>query len=148
MAFSMLLSKRNVFKRKTKWKSENQNPLTPTRSNPNPICLIQIRSLIHASAVQWWIGGLRDQREREGITAFKRSIEKWKNEKYREKWSSKFSDFFTEYTLLLTVGTICQIHLKGKLGKFFYRLKVFVGPKLREVSKGNFHRKAPKLVKN
>ena len=34
--------------------------------------------------------------------------------------------------------------LKGKLGDFFYWLKVFIGPKLREVSKGNFHRKAPK----
>ena len=30
----------------------------------------------------------------------------------------------------------------------FYWLKVFIGPKLREVSKSNFHRKAPKLVKN
>ena len=38
--------------------------------------------------------------------------------------------------------------LKGKLGKFFYWLKVFIGPKLREVSIGNFHRKAPKWAKN
>ena len=38
--------------------------------------------------------------------------------------------------------------LKGKLGDFFYLFKVFIGPKLRHVSTGNFHRKAPKLVKN
>ena len=38
--------------------------------------------------------------------------------------------------------------LKGKLGDFFYLFKVFIGPKLRQVSIGNFHRKAPKLVKN
>ena len=38
--------------------------------------------------------------------------------------------------------------LKGKLGDFFYQPKVFIGPKLREVSKSNFYRKAPKLVKN
>ena len=38
--------------------------------------------------------------------------------------------------------------LKGKKSDFFYRLKVFIGPKLRQVSKGNFHRKAPKWVKN
>ena len=38
--------------------------------------------------------------------------------------------------------------LKGKLGKFFILLKVFIGPKLREVKTGNFHRKAQKLVKN
>ena len=38
--------------------------------------------------------------------------------------------------------------LKGKLGKFFYWLKVFIGPKLREVSIDNFHRKAPKWAKN
>ena len=38
---------------------------------------------------------------------------------------------------------------KGELKRFFfYRLKVFIGPKLRQVSKGNFHRKAPKWVKN
>ena len=42
-------------------------------------------------------------------------------------------------------NTFC---LKGKLGNFFYWLKVFIGPKLRQVSKGNFHRKAPKWVKN
>ena len=40
-------------------------------------------------------------------------------------------------------------HLKGELKRFFfYRLKIFIGPKLRQVSKGNFHRKAPKWVKN
>ena len=33
--------------------------------------------------------------------------------------------------------------LKGKLGDFFYWLKVFIGPKLRQVSIGNFHRNAP-----
>ena len=38
--------------------------------------------------------------------------------------------------------------LKGKLGDFFYLFKVFIGPKLRQVSVGNFHRKAPKWVKN
>ena len=42
-------------------------------------------------------------------------------------------------------NTFC---LKGKLGNSFYWLKVFIGPKLRQVSKGNFHRKAPKWVKN
>ena len=36
--------------------------------------------------------------------------------------------------------------LKGKL--VFYWPKVFFGPKLRQVSKGNFHRKALKWVKN
>ena len=41
---------------------------------------------------------------------------------------------------------ICS--LKGKLGDFFYLFKVFIGPKLRQVSIGNFHRKAPKWVKN
>ena len=43
---------------------------------------------------------------------------------------------------------ILSIFLKGKLGKFLYWPKVFIGPKLREVSKGNFCRKAPKLVKH
>ena len=43
---------------------------------------------------------------------------------------------------------ILETCLKGKLGDFFYRLKVFIGPKLDLVSKGNFHRKAPKWVKN
>ena len=38
--------------------------------------------------------------------------------------------------------------VKGKLGDFFYWLKVFIGPKLGQVSKGNFHREAPKWVKN
>ena len=37
-----------------------------------------------------------------------------------------------------------KVCLKG----IFYRLKVFIGPKLREVSIGNFHRKAPKCAKN
>ena len=41
-----------------------------------------------------------------------------------------------------------MISLKGKLSKKNYWPKVFIGPKLREVSKGNFHRKAPKLVRN
>ena len=41
-----------------------------------------------------------------------------------------------------------ELNLKGKLGDFFYLFKVFIGPKLRQVSIGNFHRKAPKLVKN
>ena len=36
---------------------------------------------------------------------------------------------------------------KGE-GDFFYWLKVFIGPKLRQVSKGNFHPKAPKWTKN
>ena len=40
------------------------------------------------------------------------------------------------------------MYIKGELKRFFYRLKVFIGPKLRQVSKGNFHRKAPKWVKN
>ena len=38
--------------------------------------------------------------------------------------------------------------LKGKLGDFFYWLKFFIGPKQKQVSKGNFHRKASKWVKN
>ena len=38
--------------------------------------------------------------------------------------------------------------MRGTKAIFFYRLKVFIGPKLRQVSKGNFHRKAPKWVKN
>ena len=38
--------------------------------------------------------------------------------------------------------------IKGEVEQFFYWLKVFIGPKLRQVSKGNFHRKAPKWVKN
>ena len=38
--------------------------------------------------------------------------------------------------------------LKGKLGDFFYRLKVFISPKLKEVSISNFHRKAPKWENN
>ena len=39
--------------------------------------------------------------------------------------------------------------LKGEVRRiFFYWLKVFISSKLREVSKGNFHRKAQKLVKN
>ena len=37
---------------------------------------------------------------------------------------------------------------KGDVRRFFYWLKVFIGPKLRQVTKGNFHRKAPKWVKN
>ena len=37
-----------------------------------------------------------------------------------------------------------SLTLKGKLGDFFYWLKVFIGPKLGQVSKGNFHQKAPK----
>ena len=40
------------------------------------------------------------------------------------------------------------VALKGKLGEKIYRLKVFIWPLLREVSIGNFNRKAPKLVKN
>ena len=36
----------------------------------------------------------------------------------------------------------------GSKAIFFYRLKVFIGPKLREVSIGNVHRKAPKWAKN
>ena len=40
------------------------------------------------------------------------------------------------------------LDLKGKLGEFFYWPKVFIGHILREVSKGNSYRKAPKLVKN
>ena len=39
-------------------------------------------------------------------------------------------------------------HLKGKLGKFFYWPKVFIGPKLRQGSKGNIHQKALMWVKN
>ena len=31
------------------------------------------------------------------------------------------------------------INVKGELNRFFYRLKVSIGPKLRHVSKGNFH---------
>ena len=37
---------------------------------------------------------------------------------------------------------------KGEVRRFFYRLKGFIGLKLREVWKGNFHRKAPKWAKN
>ena len=71
------MSKLKKRKRDSKLKLETKIHSLPTGCNPNPICLIQIRSLIHASAVQWWIGGLPDQRNREGITAFKRS--KWEN---------------------------------------------------------------------
>ena len=35
------------------------------------------------------------------------------------------------------------VYIKGEVRRFF-----FIGPKLRRVSKGNFHRKAPKWVKN
>ena len=45
-------------------------------------------------------------------------------------------------------GILDEHHLKGELKRFFYRLKVFICPKLRQVSKGNFHRKTPKWVKN
>ena len=38
-------------------------------------------------------------------------------------------------------------NIKGKLGKSFYRLKVFISSKLREVSIGNFHQKAPNCPK-
>ena len=34
------------------------------------------------------------------------------------------------------------------LNFFFYQFKVFIGPLLGQVSKGNFHQKAPKWVKN
>ena len=37
--------------------------------------------------------------------------------------------------------------IRGTKATFFYRLKVFIGPKLTQVSRGNFHRKAPKWVK-
>ena len=40
------------------------------------------------------------------------------------------------------------MHLKGEVRRIFYRLKVCIGPKLREVTISNFHRKAPKWVKN
>ena len=40
------------------------------------------------------------------------------------------------------------VPLKGGYRNFFYLFKVFIGPKLRQVSIGNFHRKAPKLVKH
>ena len=44
---------------------------------------------------------------------------------------------------------MAAVHIKGEVRQFFfYLLKVFIGPKLREVKTGNFHRKAPKLVKN
>ena len=45
--------------------------------------------------------------------------------------------------LLEKAANLSAILLKEKLGDFFYWLKVFIGPKLRQVSKGNFHRKAP-----
>ena len=38
--------------------------------------------------------------------------------------------------------------IKGEVKQSFYWLKVFIGPKLREVSTGNIQRKAPKTVKN
>ena len=38
--------------------------------------------------------------------------------------------------------------IKGEVRQFFYRLKVFIGPKLREDAIGNFHWKAPKWAKN
>ena len=42
-----------------------------------------------------------------------------------------------------------NIYLKGEVRHFFfYWLKVSIGPKLREISIGNFHRKAPKWAKN
>ena len=37
---------------------------------------------------------------------------------------------------------------RGTKAIFFYRPKVFIGLKLRQVSKSNFHRKASKWVKN
>ena len=56
------------------------------------------------------------------------------------------------------VGTLCALRfttvaaswcLKGEVRQFFfYWPKVFIGPKLREVSKGNFHWKDLKWVKN
>ena len=45
-----------------------------------------------------------------------------------------------------TIYSFQQI-LKGKLGNFF-RLKICICQKLRQVSIGNFHRITPKLVKN
>ena len=50
--------------------------------------------------------------------------------------------------LISTHVFVFEIFLKGKLGNFFYRLKVFIHTKLDLVSKGNFHRKAPKWVQN
>ena len=47
-----------------------------------------------------------------------------------------------------SIGRELQSSFKGELKRFFYGLKVFICPKLRQVSKGNFHRKAPKRVKN
>ena len=41
-----------------------------------------------------------------------------------------------------------SVSLKGKLGNFFYWIKVFIGLKLREVSTGNFHRKTQSGPKN
>ena len=49
--------------------------------------------------------------------------------------------------LEITLRFFPENPLKGKLGDFFYWLKVFIGPKLREVSTGNFCRKAPKWAK-
>ena len=38
--------------------------------------------------------------------------------------------------------------VKVEVRQFFYWLKVFISPKLRDISIGNFRRKAPKWVKN
>ena len=52
--------------------------------------------------------------------------------------------------VLNAVAVILHYHiaLKGKLGKKIYRLKVFISLKLKQITKGNFHRKAPKWAKN
>ena len=41
-----------------------------------------------------------------------------------------------------------SVTIKGEVRQKNYWPKVFISPKLRQVSKGNFHQKAPKWVKN
>ena len=59
-----------------------------------------------------------------------------------------FSQAFVQFDFSTPTQTPSRLDdLKGKSDDFFYWLKVFIGPKLREVSTGNFHRKAPKWAK-
>ena len=64
-------------------------------------------------------------------------------------WTSRLRPLWLPRLLQIPYRRLSEKEsLKGKLGDFFYLFKVFIGPKLRQVSIGNFHRKAPKLVKN
>ena len=49
------------------------------------------------------------------------------------------------FSLLNHLLVICE---RGSKAIFFYWLKVFIGPKLREVSTGKIHWRGPKWVKN